>query len=214
MRVCLVNEGKLLGLEGKLKEEFEILVISPIGRVSYTNEIEGRSGRFRHVARLSSDFQCIVLCGCTTEAKGIVRKSVLVADRGKLVGISDMTHSVDHAYNAGGALRLYETALGKIGVLVGEDLFFPETMKLFSDSGADVVFSIVNAMRGVERNVLCTYSFCYGIPVCFVADRYSMISSVDGTIAFSTANSPEYYALELKNEYHLVETRQKGFFRE
>lgn len=212
MRICLVNEGKLLDLEEKLKEEFDILVISPIGRVSYTNEIEGRSGRFRHVARLSDDFHCLVLCGCVTEAKGVLRKSVIVADRGKLVGISDMTHSIDREYNAGASIKLYDTQYGKIAMLVGEDLFFPETVKLCSDSGVDLLFSISEKMQGVERNVLCTYSYCFGIPVCFVTEGYSMISSIDGTIAFSTSDSPSYYALDFKKQYHLIETRQKGFY--
>lgn len=213
MRVCLVNEGKLLGLEEKLTDEFDVLVISSIGRVSYTNEIEGRSGRFRHVARLSADFHCVVFCGCETEAKGIVRKSVLIADHGKIVGIADMTHSIDHTYDAGTTLRLYDTAIGKIGILVGEDLYFPETVKLLSDGGADLAISIYGAMQGIERNLLCAYSFCYGIPFCFVAEGYSIISSIEGTISFSTSNSPSFEGLELTKQYHLIETRQKGFYQ-
>ncbi|MBO4989571.1 MAG: hypothetical protein J6D37_04490 [Clostridia bacterium] len=213
MRICFVNEGKLYSLAEKLKgEKFDLLLLSPIGRVNYQSEIEGRSGRLKSVATLSGMLSAPIFVGCETEAGGFLRKSVAVADRGKLVGISDMTHAIDRAYSAGASLKLYQTAVGKAGVLVGEDLFFPETAKLLADSGADFLVCILDHIHGDrEITLLRATSFFFGLPVFSVCEGYSL-AVTEGTLSFATPQSPAFYRAESKREYHLVETRRRGFF--
>ena len=215
MRICFVNEGKLYALAEKLKgETFDFLLLSPIGRVNYQSEIEGRSGRLKSVASLSGVLSAPVFAGCETEAGGFLRKSVAVADQGKLIGISDMTHAIDRTYSAGTSLKLYRTSVGKAGILVGEDLFFPDTARLLADCGADFLVSVLNRVRGDrEITLLRATSFFFGLPVFSVSEGFS-VAVTEGKLSFATPQSPAFYHAESKREYHIVETRRRGFFEE
>lgn len=215
MRVCLVNEGRLSGMGEELEgENPQIVCMSSVGLVDYEKEIEGKTGRLRGVAKLSQRLSCVVVCGCETDAKGLRRRSAIVADCGRICGISDMIHAIDGSCNCGFGLKCYETAVGRVGVLVGEDLYFPETVKVLVQSACDLILCVFGQIESARELVLMrSYSFCYGVCLCMAGEGYSQVTAADGSVLLTTPRKAETVEIVGKRRFHLIETRRSGFGR-
>ncbi len=138
----------------------------------------------------------------------------MVAENGIILGVSDMLNSIDGNINPGHSVKTYETKRGKIGVCIGNDLYFPDVMKTFAYCGAETVLCPVEwTATQTDLTLIRAYSFLYGVPVCLIGEGYSAVSGIDGTLQFSSPLSPVGAVVEQKKEFHLVETRHKGFYK-
>ena len=219
MRVCFVSRG---GIGEFMKNaaaieapaDLYLCGFQSLGEVSYERELNGETRYFEKVAALSASLRSVVVCGCVTDAKGFKRKSAVVAERGKILGVSDMTNVLDGEVGSGAALRVYETAVGRLGVIVAEDLFFPEVAKALSACGSDFLVCPYTAVSGsVESVLIRAHAFCYGTPVFFCGVGYASVAAADGTVAFASPESPCELSFQGVKEYHLVETRRRGFYK-
>lgn len=181
--------------------------------VSYEKELKGETRFFERLARYSKASKSVVVCGCVTDTKGLRRKSVAVAERGRLTGVADMLNAVDGEYVSGAALRVYETGAGRMGVLVANDLRFPELIKSLAECGSDFIVCALDTMEGIETVLLRACAYCYGVPIYFCAQGYCMIADVSGEIVFASPNNDSITEFVPRKEYHLVETRRRGFYK-
>ena len=118
MRICFVSKGTLGEFREQTKEtenetlsetERADIVLFGFGggvEVSYERELKGETNYFEEAALLSKSGKNIVVCGYTTNARGHKRRSVLVAENGRLAGVSDMLNVIDGEWNAGACARL------------------------------------------------------------------------------------------------------------
>lgn len=215
MRICFVTGGSLEEFSERYAHvEADVVCCSfhALGEVSYEREIRGETGLFEEVARRSKAGGTVVVCGCFTNARGIKRKSVVVAERGKILGVSDMVNRIDGAeYRAGAGIKIYDTAVGKIGIVVAEDLYFPRVPETLSVCGAEVALCVFEQLNdSLEQVLMRSEAFLYGIPVCVCAYGFAQAADVSGKVLFATPESPFIFDLEQQKEYHLVETRQRG----
>ena len=75
----------------------------------------------------SKALRCTVVGGCYTDARGIRRKSAVVAERGRLLGVSDLVNRIDGStFGAGAGVKVYETAAGALGRRCGRGSLFPQ----------------------------------------------------------------------------------------
>lgn len=214
MRIRFINKGGLVQ-ESAEKEgvDLTLLGFSGIGEVSYEKELSGESDFFENGAKLSKIEKNVVVCGCITNSRGHKRKSALVAENGKLLGVSDMVNSIDGRYGSGAELRIYPTQIGKMGVLVGEDLYFSETVKSLVVCGSDFIVCPLAPTKGELPLVLLrAHAFQFGVPIFFCGRGYSAIASNEGEIIFSSPQSQALGEYEWKTEYHLLERRVRGKF--
>ncbi len=181
--------------------------------VSYERELKGETNFFESTARLSKATQSLVVCGCVTDTKGLKRKSAIVAENGRLIGVSDMFNGVDGAYGSGAQLRVYETGVGRMGVAVAEDIRFPEIFQSLSVCGSDFIVCPFGETEGIETVLLRAHAYCYGVPVYFCAKGYCVIVDVSGEIVYATPQNGAVANFSPHKEYHLVETRRRGFSR-
>ncbi len=216
MRIRFVSRGTPLSfVESGDKEEkrAEITLFGFYGEeVCYERELKGETCFFESAARLSKRLQSVVVCGCVTDTRGQKRKSVVVAENGRLVGVSDMLNAVDGAYASGATLRVYETKIGRMGVVVAEDLRFPELIQSLAVCGSDFIVCPFGRMEGIQSVLLRANAYCYGVPIHFCAEGYCMIADSNGEIAFASPQSPVSVEYHPKKEYHLIETRRRGFY--
>ena len=217
MRVCFVSRGEIY-TQGEVLASMEMDVIvggfRSLGEVSYERELKGESQLFERLAAISKATGAVVICGCITDTKGFKRKSAVVSENGRLLGVSDMIHVVDGEMNSGASLRVYETTVGKIGVVVAEDVCFPEVIKSLTLCGADFLVCPYGVVEnGIENVLIRAHAFCYGAPICLCGIGYSAIAGVDGELSFASPVSPAVAELEGIKEYHLVETRRRGLYR-
>ncbi len=218
MRVCFVSRGSIGEFIKKAEAvplaDLYVCGFQSLGEVSYERELKGETRHFERLAALSGATKSVVVCGCVTDAKGFKRKSAVVAENGKILGVSDMTNVLDGEVGSGAALRVYETEKGRLGVIVAEDLFFPEVAKTLSVCGSDFLVCPYPSVSGSVESVLVrAHAFCYGAPVFFCGVGYAAIAATDGSVAFASPESPVEVAFQPVKEYHLVETRRRGFYK-
>ena len=217
MRICLVTRGGVRDFgETYENERAELFLFgfNGMGEVSYEKELKGESNYFEDVAILSKRSRSVVVCGCVTDTRGHKRKSALIAENGKLIGVSDMLNVIDGEVGSGAALRVYDTKLGRMGVAVAEDLNFPDVIKSLAVCGSDFIVCPFGKVIGNLQSVLLRAdAYSYGVPIFFCADGYAMIADVSGEISFATPYSPVCTDFENVKEYHLIQTRRRGFYR-
>ena len=216
MKIRFVGRGRLREFKENYEMESEELILfgfEGMGEVSYEKELKGESDFFEEAALLSKAAMSVVVCGCVTDTRGLKRKSAVVAENGKLVGVSDMLNVVDGEVSAGAALRIYETKIGRIGVAVAEDILFPEVIKSLVLCGSDfIVCPFGRVTDSLTQVLLRSYAYSYGVPIFFCGVGYSMIADMGGSLAFASPQSPVSVDFENVKEYHLIETRRRGFY--
>lgn len=216
MRICFVGQGELRAFKGQNIGACELVVFgfNGIAEVSYEKELKGETAWFEDAALLSKTMDTTVVSGCITDTRGHKRKSAVVAEHGRLLGVSDMLNVIDGAVNSGAALRVYETKAGKMGLVVAEDLYFSETIRALALCGSEfIVCPFGGVTDSLQKVLLRANAFCYGIPIFFCGNGYCMIADPYGNIAFASPNSPITYEYCHVKEYHLLETRRRGFCR-
>ena len=214
MRVRFISKGSVKSFKEDDKESADLFLFgfNGGGEVSYERELKGESDFFERVALLSKSRQSIVVSGCITDTRGHKRKSAVVAERGRLLGVSDMLHVIDGAWGSGANLSVYTTKKGRMGVLVGEDLYFPEAVHTLALCGSDfIVCPFGTFSSSLLSAYVRTYSHAYGTPIYFCADGYGMLAA-RGELVIASPSSPFFASLEQRKEYHLIETRRRGTF--
>lgn len=182
-----------------------------LGEVNYESELKGLTDKFEDAARLSRTAGCGVLCGCKTVSRGILRKSVAVADRGKLLGITDMNHVIDcEDYKSGAGLGFYNVGGFKVGLCIENDLFFPDGIKALSMCGCNLIVGVMEELKdNIPPLLIRAYSYLYGVPVIMCAGNVAFFAETNGEIA-SSSRPLTLYEITPKNRYRVVTTRTKG----
>lgn len=213
MVFCIVGEGNA---RTELPEcDVAVFGFKSLGEVDYEKELTGESEKFEEVARLSKKAGCALFCGCKTVSRGLLRKSVAVADRGKLLGISDMNHVLDgELYKSGVGLGFYKANGYNVGLCIENDLLFPDTLKALSLCGCNAVVVIMEELKdGIPPLLIRAYSYLYGVPVVMCAGKTAYFADISGAIATSTQDMT-LFEVSPQNRYHVVTTRTRGISSE
>lgn len=222
MRICFISQGDVRSFrefyEGespceRAQADVFIFGFNGMGEVAYERELKGETRFFEETALFSKATQGVVVCGCVTDTRGHKRKSAVVAENGKIVGVSDMLNVVDGEAGSGAALRVYETKAGRMGVVVADDLHFPSVIKTLAVCGSDFIVCPYAQTSEVQTVLLRAFAYCYGVPIYFCAEGYCAVADVSGNLAFASPQSPAVVEFSIVKEYHLVETRRRGFYK-
>ena len=211
MRICFVTKGGLDAVGEEAGADIVCYPLSALGEVSYERELKGETSLFEAVAMRSKALRCTVVGGCYTDARGIRRKSAVVAERGRLLGVSDLVNRIDgSAFGAGAGVKVYETAAGRLGVVVGEDLYFPKVVETLSLSGVDAVLCLFEELsEGLELTLIRAHAFFYGLPVALCAFGYAAVADSEGRLFFASPAPVGRVTLPKEREYRLIETRRR-----
>ena len=187
-----------------------------LGLVSYKKELGGETEYFQDIARLSRELSSVVVCGCDTDTYGVFRHSAVIADKGKILGVSDMAHSLDDSeFVAGGNFRVYDTSAGKIGVIVAEDLFFPESSRVLALCDADIIICVFKKLDGPMPHVMLRAgAFANGVGMALCAKNYAAVADIRGNIVLSGGGKIIKSKIKIEKDFHLINLRQRGLYRE
>lgn len=213
MIFCVVADGAVKDVKSLPECDIAVFGFKGLGEVNYENELKGATDKFEDAARLSKSADCGVLCGCITNSRGLIRKSVSVADRGKLLGISDMNHVIDaENFKSGAGLGVFSVGGYKIGLCIENDLLFPDGFKAFSLCGCNAVVVFLEEIKNSLPPLLIrAYSYLYGVPVIMCAGNMAYCAEINGEIA-SSSQPFSLFDIRPLNSYHLVTLRTKGMF--
>ena len=213
MRICVVSDSQINSTHRLPQCDIALYPFSALGQVDYEQELSGKSEKFEELARLSGMNQCAVLAGCLTISRGLKRKSVAVAQSGRLIGISDMLNVLDgDDYKSGAGLGVYKLMGYTVGVCVESDLYFPDIFRTFSMMGCNLVAVHCDGVTdNVPTLLIRSYAYLYGAPVVLCADKGTYLANVDGTIVCSN-RALTVFDITPKNNYRVVTSRRKGLF--
>ena len=221
MDICFVTELSLNSVwQTKMDEidKSDLLVFgfNGLGLVSYKKELSGETEYFHDAAKLSKQLSSVVICGCDTDNYGVFRHSALVADKGKILGISDMAHSVEGSeFTAGGNFRVYDTSAGKIGVVVGLDLYFPETIRVLALCDADIIVCVFKNIENSMPFVLMrAAAFSNGVAVALCAEKHSAISNIKGELVSCRVGGISKTSVKIEKDYRLINSRRRGLYKD
>ena len=134
-----------------------------------------------------------------------------MAERGKLLGVSDQLYTQGEELRGGAHLKVYPTSAGKLGICVGEDLYFPQVAQSLSLFDADAVFCVFGQEREeAPRLMLRASAFCAGVPVCMCAEGVAQVASEKGELLFRSARRECDYDLALSRSYRIFSRRLRG----
>lgn len=187
-----------------------------LGLVSYKKELAGETEYFQDVAKLSSACQGVVISGCDTDTYGVFRHSAVIADKGRILGVTDMTHSIDESeFVAGGNFRVYDTSAGKIGIIIGEDLFFPESARVLALCDADFIVCIFKKIESAMPQVMLRAgAFANGVAMSLIAEDYACIADIRGSVLAQKKGEIIKSKVKIEKDYHLISSRRRGMYRE
>ncbi len=213
MILCVAADSCLKDIKSLPVCDMAVFGFRGLGEVDYENELKGLTDKFEDAARLSKTAGCGILCGCKTVSRGVVRKSVAVADKGKLLGISDMNHVIDgEQFKSGSGLGFYTVGGVKIGLCIENDLMFPDGLKALSLCGCNAVVAFMEEIKdNLPPLLIRAYSYLYGIPIVMSAGNMAYFSEISGAIATSSQRF-SLFEVTPRNRYHVVTTRTRGLY--
>ena len=221
MELCMVTSGSINGAwQDKLDEisGSDVLVFgfNGLGLVSYKKELGGETEYFHDLAKLSKQLSSVIICGCDTDTYGVFRHSAVIADKGKILGVSDMAHCVDDSeFVAGGNFRVYDTSAGKIGIIIAEDLFFPEVPRVLTLCDADIIICVFKKQdSAMPQIMLRAGAFANGVAMAMCAENYALLSDIRGDVVVAGSERIVKAKLNIEKDYHLISSRRRGLYRD
>lgn len=213
MKICVVSDKRRQMTVKLPRCDVALFGFGTLGTVDYESELEGKSEKFEQTAKISHAAHCGVLCGCVTNSRGALRKSVAVASNGKLLGISDMLHVFDgEEYKSGATLGMYTVGGYKVGLCIDNDLYFPEVFKTCAVCGCNLVAVHAEEVSdGIPPLLIRSYAYLYGMPVVLCAGGTAYFADINGVLA-SSNQEVAIFETSPKNCYRLVTTRRRGLF--
>ena len=189
----------------------DLLVFSfgAVETIDFRKEIKGDDGVFADLCTLSYDLNCAVLCGAGTDVFGVKHKSVVVADKGRLVDVSDqitnynvqITNKDNSASFAISHLpfpicKAYDTSAGKIGIIADNDIMRPKSAEELALQGAQLIVAVAD--KPVDNSVILAAraaGLYNGVPVLFAAKDYVMLSDGSGEVKFAGHSTLNAFSL-------------------
>ena len=221
MQACFVTDGNINSVwQDKLSKigkcELTVFGFNGLGLVSYKKELNGETEYFQDLAKLSKQTEGVVICACDTDTYGVFRHSVAVSDKGRILGVTDMAHSLDDSeFVSGGSFRVYDTSAGKIGVIVSEDLFFPESARILALCDADLIVCIFKKLENyMPQIMLRALAFANGVAMTLCAKNYSCIADIKGNVTFASGQDVVKTEIKIERDYRLISSRRRGIYKE
>lgn len=219
--MCFVTGGALNEVwQNKLGDlansDLIVFGFNGLGLVSYKKELAGETEYFQDVAKLSRQISGTIICGCDTDTYGVFRHSAVVADNGKVLGVADTVFSVDESeFVSGGSFKVYQTSSGRVGVIVCDDVFFPESYKVLSMCDAEFIVCIVKKLSGFMPQIMIrANAFSNGVATALISAEHVSVSDIRGKIVLSTSSNLVNAKVKIEKDYHLVSTKRRGFSKE
>ncbi|MDR2090225.1 MAG: carbon-nitrogen hydrolase family protein [Clostridiales bacterium] len=121
---------------------------------NYIAEFDGRTEYFKKYIRLSKEKKIILICATVSRLMGRYYHTAAVIHKGTVLGVSDQTHKTHSELTLGNSLKLYETDGGVLGILIGEDIFFPECPMTLALCGAERLIYLSNGQYNKETDAM------------------------------------------------------------
>lgn len=216
MKVAFITRGSIYDLTN---DDFNALVgvkvvvfsYNGVGIVNFRSEIDGLDSKLEDIARLSKALSSVVIVGADTDNLGVFKHSVVVADCGRILGVSDsVTAYLGQEFKCGYGLRAYDTTAGRLGVIVNDDIFCADIYKTFADSDADVVFAVTKRQDNfVAEMMVITGAYCNGVYGCLCFDGCALVGDISGEALIKTTERFLVTNVPINKNYRIITIKRR-----
>ena len=163
----------------------------PLPAVSYKRELAGQTHILSLCVEKSLETGGVALFFADTESYGVLRRSVIVADAGKVLGVSDELGVTKRGYAAGSSVRVYETSAGNLGVLAGGDLLRYEPAHALSLAGSDMICHLTSERRKELPVLAEALGYFLGVPILSVSPGIATLAGTEGELLAASPTDGE-----------------------
>ena len=202
----------LADLDGVKNSQIAVFGFNSLGKVSYKHELCGAENKLPELASFSRKTKKVIIAGAITDNYGILKQSLIIAENGKLLGISDMTISLGGTnFSSGGAFKVYQTGAGRIGLLVGDDIINLDGVKAMALCDADLIVSVVSTEEKPQYNFLIrAYAYLFGVPIMLLSKTGVIASDMSGEICGKSIENTANLIIPTQKQYLLVKSKRRG----
>lgn len=202
LTVTSVKLDELLLNDKFLLNNYQIMICGygVLGNLDLIEELKGNTNIIRIIAKISAKNKVVAIAGINATLYKRIYRSAIVVDNGKILGISDMIHTLEKGFDGGKSLRVYDTSAGKLGVIVGDDIFFPECIRALRLSGADTIFHITPKKCYTQQLAVSANAFFNGMNILSVCRRDAMVYNFNGERTAHLQGIDEYKMVEKTND--------------
>lgn len=177
--------------------------------VKYRKELNGETSVLKELAALSEQADGVILAAFDTDNYGVIRHSCGVFEKGRLLGITDMSVCLEQSgYMPGGGNRVFDTGSGRFAVAVGDDAFSFDLMKSLVVCGAETIFLLSDRKRTENAKIVVrAYSYLLGVPFLYLAEDGMFATDPRGEIAASSDEDECFAEIPTPAEYSLKTTK-------
>ncbi len=191
-----------------LPEFFAVLGVDP---QTYTTSVRQAADRWEQITSpfqsLANENKCyIILVGPKWEGDAIYNTATLIGNSGEIVGHYRKTHLApgETFIQAGSDYPVFDTAFGRIAIMICMDIHYPEIARIYALRGAEILFwstmswgptdrflTVLLAARAMDNQVYCVHSNFSGLPFLPGKPRgRACIVGPDGEIRADTGHRP------------------------
>lgn len=177
--------------------------------VKYRKELNGETSVLKELAALSEQADGVILAAFDTDNYGVIRHSCGVFEKGRLLGITDMSVCLEQSgYMPGCGNRVFDTGSGRFAVALGDDAFSFDLMKSLVVCGAETIFLLSDRKRTENAKIVVrAYSYLLGVPFLYLAEDGMFATDPRGEIAASSDEDECFAEIPTPAEYSLKTTK-------
>lgn len=192
-----------------------IFAFGVTGDVDLAQELSGESKTYAELVLLSITKNCIVIAGMDTNFFGIKHKSTIIIEDGHILDINDMVHNFDHKYEKGKGFKIYDTKKGKLGLIIHNDILFPETSRLLAVCDCDILITLIDRDLPKDSMVMArSASISNGVfNVCSEPDS-SYLCDQNGMVKYYSKKNFFEISFDIKKDKSMLKARQKNKYKE
>ncbi|HEY8444168.1 MAG TPA: carbon-nitrogen hydrolase family protein [Clostridia bacterium] len=192
-----------------------IFAFGVTGDVDLAQELSGESKTYAELVLLSITKNCIVIAGMDTNFFGIKHKSTIVIEEGHILDIHDMVHIFDQKYERGKGFKIYDTQRGKFGLIIHNDILFPETSRLLAVCDCDMLITLIDYGLPKDSMIMArSASLSNGLFNVCSEPGSSYLCDQNGAIRFYTKKNFLEMSFDLKKDKSMLKARQKDKYKE
>lgn len=137
--------------------------------------------------RLAAEHGVHLVFGFTERSEaGCYNAAALIGPSGEILGVYHKTHLLDHdtRYLPGEGLPVWETALGRIGIMICADRRWPETARTLRLRGAEIIMNPTYGMWHLDNEWwMRTRSYENELFICFTHPNVALVTGPKGELA-------------------------------
>lgn len=190
--------------------EANSLVLIPYGiidPVNFNDELVGKTNVIKDVCTFSRDKSVTVAFCVNATVNGNKFLSTVIIDNGRLLGTCDETHTLDDSVMKGGAIRVFDTSVARLGVLIDDDIYYFEASRIATLLDAELILMFGKGGKdyGVAPRANTELNGRSGILI--TQDDFEIINTDHALIN-------DAYVFDLKLDDTYLKSRRKDIYRQ